>query len=113
MSQNHNHDHASNTDRLPTPENRNRPLFALGHLVATAGVNAHLIDNGIDPTPFILQHHCGLWGGDVPPEDAQENDFSVLNGFRVLSSYLIANERVWIITEADRSSTTLLFPSEY
>ena len=112
MSQNHNHDHASNTDRLPTPDKRNRPLFPLGHLVATAGVNAHLIDSGIDPTPFIHQHHCGIWG-DVPPEDAQENDFSVLNGFRVLSSYLIANERVWIITEADRSSTTLLFPSEY
>jgi hypothetical protein len=112
MSQNPNHDHATNTARLPTPENRNRPLFPLGHLVATAGVNAHLIDNGIDPTPFIRQHHCGLWG-DVPPEDAQENDFSVLNGFRVLSSYLIAGERVWIITEADRSSTTLLLPREY
>jgi hypothetical protein len=112
MSQNPSHDHATNTARLPTPDKRNRPLFPLGHLVATAGVNAHLIVSGIDPTPFIHQHHCGIWG-DVPPEDAQENDFSVLNGFRVLSSYLIANERVWIITEADRSSTTLLFPSEY
>jgi hypothetical protein len=87
-------------------------MFPLGHLVATAGVNAHLIDHGIDPTPFIRQHHCGLWG-DVPPEDAQENDFSVLNGLRVLSSFQMAGERVWIITEADRSSTTLLFPSEY
>jgi hypothetical protein len=87
-------------------------MFSLGLLVATAGVNAHLIDNGIDPTPFIRQHYFGLWG-DVPPEDAQENDFSVLNGFRVLSSYQMAEERVWIIAAADRSSTTMLFPHEY
>lgn len=110
MSQVDKHSHA--TTRLPTPDKRNRPLFPLGQLVATAGVNAHLIDNGIDPTPFIRQHHCGLWG-NVPPEDAQENDFSVLNGLRVLSSHQIAGERVWIITEADRSATTLLMPREY
>jgi len=112
MSLSPSHDHATNTARLPTPDKRNRPLFLLGHLVATAGVNAHLTNNGIDPTPSIRQHHCGLWG-DVPPEDAQENDFSVLNGLRVLSSYQMAGERVWIITEADRSSTTLLMPGEY
>jgi hypothetical protein len=112
MSQSPNHVHATTTIRLPASDQRNRPLFPLGRLIATAGVNAHLIDNDIDPTPFICQHHCGQWG-DVPPEDAQENDFSVLNGLRVLSSYQMAGERVWIITEADRSSTTLLFPSEY
>lgn len=112
MSLSHSHDHVTNTARLPTPDKRNRPLFLLGHLVATAGVNAHLINNGIDPTPFIRQHHGGLWG-DVPPEDAQENDFSVLNGLKVLSSYQMAGERVWIITEADRSSTTLLMSREY
>jgi len=112
MSQSPSHDHIITATRLPPPDKRNRPLFPLGHLVATAGVNAHLIDNDIDPTPCIRQHHCGLWG-DVPPEDAQANDFSVLNGLRVLSSYQMAGERVWIITEADRTATTLLFPSEY
>jgi hypothetical protein len=112
MSQSPSHDQATNTGKLPTPGKRNRPLFSLGHLIATSGVNAHIIDNGIDPTPFIRQHHCGRWG-DVPPEDAQENDFSVLNDFRILSSYQMAGKRVWIITEADRSSTTLLFPAEY
>ena len=112
MSQIDKQSHATTTTRPPTPDQRNRPLFPLGRLVATADVNAHLIDNDIDPTPFICQHHCGQWG-DVPPEDAQENDFSVQNGLRVLSSYQMAGERVWIITEADRSSTTLLFPSEY
>ncbi|WP_308444852.1 hypothetical protein [Paraburkholderia adhaesiva] len=49
----------------------------------------------------------------VPPEDAEANRWAVVNGARILSSYLIANERVWIITEADRSVTTLLFPEEY
>jgi hypothetical protein len=112
MNQNAAHHQTVKPTKLPAPEERNRPLFPLGNLVTTRGVHDHLIANGIDPTPYIGQHHCGLWG-DVPPEDARENDLSVLNGFRVLSSCLIANERVWIITEADRSSTTLLFPLEY
>ena len=112
MSPNPNHDQTASASQLPNAKKRNRSLFSLGQIVATAGVHAHLATNGIDPTPYIRLHHCGLWG-DVPPEDAKENDLSVLNGFRVLSSYLIAGERVWLITEADRSSTTLLFPSEY
>jgi hypothetical protein len=49
----------------------------------------------------------------VPPEDARENEVSVRYGFRVLSSYRVAGERLWIITEANRSATTLLLPSEY
>jgi hypothetical protein len=103
----------ASTSKLTALRDRNRPLFSLGHIVATAGVHHHIVTNDIDPAPYIRQHHCGLWGG-VPPEDAQENDLSVLmNGFRVLSSYEIGGKRVWAITEADRSSTTLLFPSEY
>jgi hypothetical protein len=49
----------------------------------------------------------------VLPEDACENEFSVRYGFRVLSSYRVAGERLWIITEADRSATTFLLPEEY
>lgn len=49
----------------------------------------------------------------MPHEDAEANRYAVVVGARILSSYRIANERVWIITEADRSATTLLFPSEY
>jgi len=74
MSLSHSHDHATNTARLPTPDKRNHPLFPLGHLVATASVNSHLINNGIDTTLFIRQHHCGLWG-DVPPEDTRKRLF--------------------------------------
>lgn len=112
MSPNPTHDQTDNSTKLPAPKVRNRPLFSLGHIVATAGVHAHLVANDIDPTPFIRQHHCGQWG-NVPPEDAQENDFSVANGFRILSSYEIVGVPVWGVTEADRSYTTLLFPNEY
>jgi hypothetical protein len=49
----------------------------------------------------------------VPEEDARENEVAVRYGFRVLSSCRLAGERLWVITEADRSVTTLLLPSEY
>lgn len=49
----------------------------------------------------------------MPPEDARENEFSLRHGFRIVSSYRVAGERLWIITERDRSVTTLLLPSEY
>jgi hypothetical protein len=55
------------------------------------------------------------WGA-VPPEDARENALSLRQGFRILSSYPVGDDpaaRVWMSTEADRSSTLLLLPSEY
>lgn len=88
------------------------PLFPLGQIVATAAVHDHFTRHDINPFVYLERHRRGDWG-DVPPEDAQENDLSVQNGFRVLSAYQIAGERVWLITEADRSSTTFLFPREY
>ncbi len=63
--------------------------------------------------PKLLERHqSGDWG-EAPAEDARENEFSVKHGFRVLSSYRVAGERLWVITEADRSATTLLLPDEY
>lgn len=88
------------------------PLFALGVIVATPAVLAHLNKHCINAQLYLERHvHCD-WG-DVPPEDAKENQLSVERGFRILSSYDIAGERVWVITEADRSSTCLLFPADY
>ena len=53
-------------------------------------------------------------GGEVDSHDARENEISLLRGFRLLSSYTtVAGDRLWIITEADRSATTLLLPEEY
>lgn len=57
-------------------------------------------------------HQCGFLV-DVGPEDWQENDLSVKEGFRILSAYVVANGRFWVITEHDRSSTTVLLPEEY
>ena len=88
------------------------PLFRLGQIVATRGVLKHLEHHGIAADPYLRRHASGDWG-DVPPEDALANQRAVMHGARILSSYDIAGERVWIITEADRSVTTLLFPSEY
>lgn len=91
---------------------RKAPLFPLGRILATPGVLEHFDRHEINAQPYLERHQCGDWG-DVPTDDKRENDFSVQNGFRVLSAYSAGGERFWIITEADRSATTLLFPHEY
>jgi hypothetical protein len=88
------------------------PLFPLGQIVATPAVTDHFAKQGLSPLDYLSRHVTGDWG-DVPPEDAAANVASIERGTRILSSYKVAAETVWIITEADRSSTTLLFPSEY
>ena len=60
----------------------------------------------------IRRHLQGDWG-DLCKEDWEENELSLREGFRVLSAYNYNDEKIWIITEADRSVTTVLFPSEY
>ena len=88
-------------------------LFPLGRLVATPGALALIRHAGEDLLPALLERHrSGDWG-EVPAEDARENEFSVRHGFRVLSSYRVAGERLWVLTEADRSVTTILLPEEY
>jgi hypothetical protein len=90
-----------------------RPKFRLGQLVATPGALRALKDAGQEPLEFIQRHVSGDWG-EVPEEDKQENDFSVTHGFRILSAYRTAKGvKIWILTEADRSATTLLLPDEY
>ena len=90
-----------------------RILFQLGHVVATPGAIEALEQAAIDGWALLHRHQTGDWG-DVPIEDAEENLRSVSRGWRILSSYTLSeNVRLWIITEADRSSTTLLLPDEY
>ena len=86
--------------------------FPLGHLVATPGALDLLDRMAVNASELLQRHQRGDWG-DVPPEDAVENELSIVNGNRILSSYTVGGERIWIITEADRSSTTLLLPEEY
>ncbi len=89
------------------------PIFPLGQVVATPGALALLEANGMDPLAFLIRHVCGDWG-DLDEHDRKENELSLIHGFRILSAYNLPDgERLWIITEADRSSTTLLKPDEY
>ena len=87
-------------------------LFPLGRLVATPGALALLTNAGENPAMLLGRHQTGDWG-EVPPEDARENDLSIREGFRIISSYAAGEKRVWIITEWDRSSTCILLPEEY
>jgi hypothetical protein len=89
------------------------PLFSLGMVVGTQGAVAALEAAGQSPQEFLDRHVRGDWG-DVPEADKHENDFSLQHGFRILSSYTTrTGERIWVLTEADRSATTILLPDEY
>ena len=81
---------------------------------ATPGALEALERHGQAAMHFLARHLRGDWG-DLCEEDKQENEFSVRNGFRILSAYKLNGDgqKVWIITEADRSATTILLPDEY
>ena len=88
-------------------------LFELGRIVATPGALQALEEAGQQPSVFLDRHVAGDWG-ELDDEDKRENDLSLRNGLRILSAYTTAaGEQIWIITEADRSATTLLLPNEY
>lgn len=88
------------------------PLFSLGAVVATFGALDLLDRAGINATTFLDRHQCGDFG-TLALHDIQENRFAVNRRLRIFSAYDIGKERLWLITEADRSVTTLLLPSEY
>ena len=89
------------------------PLFPAGRIVATPGALALLEEAQKSPSEFLSRHLRGDWG-DLCQEDKAENELSLKHGFRLLSSYPVTDsDTLWIITEADRSVTTLLLPSEY
>lgn len=86
-----------------------QPRFPLGQTVATPGAVAL----GIDLASYMHRHHCGDWG-DLGDEEKQSNEDAHEEGFRILSCYQVGNgRRIYIITEADRSSTCILLPEEY
>jgi hypothetical protein len=90
-----------------------KPLLTLGHVVATPGALAAIEKPRQQLGDFLARHVNGDWG-DVPPEDIKENELSLQHGFRLLSAYHTgAGEKLWVITEADRSSTCVLLPEEY
>jgi hypothetical protein len=88
-------------------------LFSTGRIVATPGALDALEGSKQSAAEFLHRHTNGDWG-ELDAHDVAENQFSLENGFRLLSSYTSANgQKLWIITEADRSLTTLLLPEEY
>lgn len=87
-------------------------LFELGQIVATPRALELLDQHAINASDLLARHQSGDWGM-IPDEDTKENQFALENGLRILSSYPLGNDRIWIITEADRSVTTLLLPEEY
>ena len=90
-----------------------QPAFELGQIVATPGALAALKKAGQQPCEFLTRHINRDWG-DLDEEDRKENEYGLEHGFRLLSAYKTnAGDRLWIITEADRSVTTLLLPQEY
>jgi hypothetical protein len=94
----------------PTPTQK----FDLGTVVMTCGVASFLEALG-EPTAIIAmlhRHMTGDWG-DICREDRQSNEDGLLNGDRLLSVYTVDGEKLWVITESDRSVTTVLLPDEY
>jgi len=89
------------------------PLFPLGQIEATPGAIEALERANQLPTEFLTRHATGDWG-KLDEHDIAHNRFALSNGIRLLSNYTTAaGDQLWIITEADRSATTLLLPEEY
>ena len=87
--------------------------FALGQTVITPGAEEALELAGQTAIEFLRRHMSGDWG-ELSDEDVKENEFSLREGLRLLSAYQTGKgQKLWIITEADRSATTILLPSEY
>lgn len=89
-------------------------LFELGSIVATPAAMAVLNENAVCFLSLLARHVRGDWGR-VCPEDAEQNNDAVSLGGRILSVYPVGKTLadVWVITEADRSNTTILLPSDY
>lgn len=97
-------------------------LFRTGDIVATVGamelVEAWAEKQGLEAVTVVRmltnEHAAGMWG-KVSTEDAAANRKALTTGERILSEYWLPDEerRIWVLTEADRSVTTLLLPSEY
>jgi hypothetical protein len=89
------------------------PLFPAGQIIATPGALALLEQANKSPLEILSRHLRGDWG-DLCQEDRTENELGLKHGFRLMSSYRVSEtETVWVITEADRSATTILLPTDY
>jgi len=90
-----------------------RPLFPLGRVVGTPAAVEALQAVGTEPSELLDRHVTGDFG-DIPEEDLGLNEAAIRDGSRVFSVYKLRGDlTIWIITDADRSSTCLMLPEEY
>ena len=103
-----------NTSTTPTAETtQSAARFPLGRMFLTPGAIEALEDAGQSPQEFISRH-ARLEQGELSNADHRENLFSVNRPLRIFSAFKTAQGvKLWVITEADRSATTILMPSEY
>ena len=91
----------------------NGQRFSLGKICATPGALAALSAAELHPLKLLTRHAHGDWG-DLLLIDGEANEMALRQGLRLVSAYALdTGDRIWIITEADRSVTTLLTPEEY
>ena len=91
----------------------NTPLFPTGQIVLTPGAIQALKKAQKAPAEYLNRHAQGDWS-EMAAEDQRENRYSLDKYLRIFSVYQLSSDvRIWIITEADRSLTTVLLPSEY
>jgi hypothetical protein len=97
--------HAATTTR--------QPLFSLGFVVATPGAREAITANNALFATYLTKHQSGEWG-DLSLEDVRANEQALKHGLRLLSAYHLPDgTKIWIWTEADRSSTCVMLPEEY
>jgi hypothetical protein len=87
-------------------------LFSLGRTVQTPSAREELSELNYSPLDLLRRHMSGDWS-EMATEDQQSNRDAITKGSRIFSAYIIQGTKFWVITEADRSSTTILLPSEY
>ena len=84
--------------------------FPLGQVVITANARDTLPNSAV--AAGLARHAVGDWG-DLDDEDCRQNELALADGSRLFSAYGTGPERFWVITEADRSATTVLLPDDY
>jgi hypothetical protein len=92
--------------------NQVQPLFALGVTLATRGAREAMQQLAVSQFALLSRHQRGDWG-NLDKEDKQSNDQALTLGGRIFSAYQLEAAKFWVITEADRSATTILLPEEY
>lgn len=90
-----------------------KPKFPLGKTVITRGADEAFAKTGDDPAIYLRRHHGADWG-ELSQEDVEVNEDGLKNEGRLMSVYRIKDgTKIWVITEWDRSVTTILLPDEY